>query len=79
MAASLEYECRLLVQGRRVVVDDNLPTRAGTTDGTVYTTYLFGQGAFGKGILPRQLPRERPALHIFRGTPPGSVARFQQG
>ncbi|MGZ4986808.1 MAG: hypothetical protein ACXWBP_02085, partial [Limisphaerales bacterium] len=33
-------------QGRRVVVDDNLPTRAGTTDGTVYTTYLFGQGAF---------------------------------
>lgn len=36
-------------QGRRVVVDDNLPTRAGSTDGTVYTTYLFGQGAFGKG------------------------------
>ena len=36
-------------QGRRVVVDDNLPTRAGTTDGTVYTTYLFGPGAFGKG------------------------------
>ena len=39
-------------QGRRVVVDDNLPTRAGTTDGTVYTTYLFGQGAFGKGSAP---------------------------
>ncbi len=39
-------------QGRRVVVDDNLPTRAGTTDGTVYTTYLFGQGAFAKGISP---------------------------
>jgi hypothetical protein len=37
-------------QGRRVVVDDNLPTRAGTTDGTVYTTYLFGQGAFAKGV-----------------------------
>ena len=36
-------------QGRRVVVDDNLPTRVGTTDGTVYTTYLFGQGAFAKG------------------------------
>ncbi len=36
-------------QGRRVVVDDNLPTRAGTTDGTVFTTYLFGPGAFGKG------------------------------
>lgn len=24
-------------------------TRAGSTDGTVYTTYLFGQGAFAKG------------------------------
>src|SRR6516162_5106365 len=39
-------------QGRRVVVDDSLPTRAGTTDGTVYTTYLFGQGAFAKGASP---------------------------
>src|SRR5215472_18133709 len=36
-------------QGRRVVVDDSLPTRAGTTDGTVYTSYLFGQGAFERG------------------------------
>jgi len=32
--------------------NDNLPTRAGTTDGTVYTTYLFGQGAFAKGVSP---------------------------
>ena len=39
-------------QGRRVVVDDNLPSRAGTTDGVVYTTYLFGAGAFGKGAAP---------------------------
>src|SRR6266581_9175044 len=39
-------------QGRRVVVDDSLPTRAGTTDGTVYTTYLFGPGAFAKGAAP---------------------------
>jgi hypothetical protein len=36
-------------QGRRVVVDDGLPMRAGTTDGVVYTTYLFGPGAFAKG------------------------------
>ena len=36
-------------QGRRVIVDDSLPTRNGTTDGLVYTTYLFGPGAFGKG------------------------------
>ncbi len=36
-------------QGRRVIVDDNLPVRNGTTDGLVYTSYLFGPGAFGKG------------------------------
>ena len=36
-------------QGRKVVVDDSLPTRTGTTDGTVYTTFLFGDGAFGAG------------------------------
>jgi hypothetical protein len=39
-------------QGRRVIVDDNLPVRAGTTDGLVYTSYLFGPGAFGKGAAP---------------------------
>ena len=39
-------------QGRRVIVDDTLPTRAGTTDGVVYTSYLFGPGAFGKGAAP---------------------------
>src|SRR5258705_12000448 len=47
-----DSEAKLMLrmfQGRRVVVDDNLPTRAGSTDGTVYTSYLFGQGAFAKG------------------------------
>src|SRR5512145_1101892 len=39
-------------QGRRVIVDDNLPNRAGTTDGLVYTSYLFGAGAFAKGASP---------------------------
>ena len=39
-------------QGRRVVVDDSLPTRAGSTDGVVYTTYLFGPGAFARGVAP---------------------------
>jgi len=36
-------------QGRRVVVDDDLATRAGTTDGLVYKSVLFGSGAFGAG------------------------------
>ena len=39
-------------QGRRVIVDDGMPVRNGTTDGQVYTTYLFGPGAFGKGAAP---------------------------
>ena len=39
-------------QGRRVIVDDALPVRAGTTNGQVYTTYLFGPGAFAKGVAP---------------------------
>jgi len=37
-------------QGRRVIVDDGCPVRAGTTDGQVYTTFLFGNGAFGAGF-----------------------------
>ena len=39
-------------QGRRVIVDDSIATRAGSTDGTVYTTYLFGEGAIAKGVAP---------------------------
>jgi hypothetical protein len=39
-------------QGRRVIVDDSLPVRAGTTSGQVYTTFLFGNGAFAKGVAP---------------------------
>jgi hypothetical protein len=39
-------------QGRRVIVDDTIVPRAGTTDGQVYTTYLFGPGAFAKGVAP---------------------------
>jgi hypothetical protein len=39
-------------QGRRVIVDDGLPVRAGTTSGLVYTSYLFGPGAFARGAAP---------------------------
>ena len=58
-------------QGRRVVVDDTLPTRAGSTDGTVYTTYLFGQGAFAKGVAPR----DGAALQGGVGTEGVEIAR----
>jgi len=37
-------------QGRRVIVDDGCPVRNGTTDGLVFTTFLFGYGAFGMGF-----------------------------
>ena len=43
-------------QGRRVIVDDGMPVRAGTTDGLVYTTYLFGPGAFARGAAPLTTP-----------------------
>ena len=43
-------------QGRRVIVDDNMPVRAGSTSGTVYRTYLFGAGAFGRGLAPLTEP-----------------------
>lgn len=43
-------------QGRRVIIDDNCPVRNGTTDGSVYTTYLFGPGAFGMGSAKLSTP-----------------------
>ena len=48
-----EYKAQIRTfQGRRVIIDDGCPYRAGTTDGAVYTTYLFGPGAFGAGFAP---------------------------
>jgi hypothetical protein len=35
-----------------VIVDDTMPVRNGTTSGLVYTSYLFGPGAFAKGAAP---------------------------
>lgn len=35
--------------GKRVIVDDSMPVRVGTTSGFVYTSALFGPGAFGFG------------------------------
>ena len=43
-------------QGRKVIIDDNCPVRNGTTDGSVYTTYLFGPGAFGRGSAKLNSP-----------------------
>ena len=43
-------------QGRRVIIDDGCPVRNGTTDGLVYTTYLFGAGAFCRGSAKLDTP-----------------------
>ena len=44
--------------GYRVIVDDNLPARAGTTSGTVYTTVLCGSDAVGYGMGTPEKPTE---------------------
>ena len=45
-------------RGLRVVVDRTLPTVAGSTDGTKYTTVLFGEGALGLGQGSAPVPTE---------------------
>lgn len=47
-------------QGRRVIIDDGCPRRNGTGTGSpyVYTTYLFGPGAFALGNAPLNQPVE---------------------
>lgn len=35
--------------GREVIVDDGMPTVAGATNGTKYTSYVFGEGSIGFG------------------------------
>ncbi|HHA19844.1 MAG TPA: hypothetical protein ENK70_09075 [Methylophaga sp.] len=44
--------------GLRVIVDDQLDVTAGGTNGFVYTSVLFGQGAFGYGTTPADQPSE---------------------
>ena len=48
--------------GLRVIVDDGMPVRAGTTSGFVYTSVIFGEGAFGYGVgspvVPVEVERE---------------------
>jgi len=44
--------------GLTVVVDDNLDVTAAATNGFIYTSVLFGQGAFGYGTTPAMEPSE---------------------
>lgn len=44
--------------GLRVIVDDGMTVRPGTTSGFVYTSVLFGAGAFGYGEGSAKVPVE---------------------
>ncbi len=44
--------------GKTVIVNDGLPVVAGSTSGYKYTTYLFGNGAFGYGEGAPPVPTE---------------------
>lgn len=50
--------------GKFLVVDDGAPTRAGTTDGIVYTTIFFGRGvfAYGEGAPKNPVETDRDTL-----------------
>lgn len=48
--------------GLRVIVDDKLDVVAAATNGFIYTTVLFGQGAFGYGTSPVLTPSELERL-----------------
>jgi hypothetical protein len=50
-----EYET---YQGRRVIIDDGCPVVAGGTSGFVYTSYMFGAGAIGRGDGAAPVPTE---------------------
>jgi hypothetical protein len=45
-------------KGLMVITDDNMPVRAGTTNGVVYTTVLFGRGVIGMGVSTPAVPFE---------------------
>lgn len=56
-----DSEGRLVIptyMGLRVIVDDGMAVRAGTTDGFVYTSVLYGTGAFGYGVGVADVPVE---------------------
>jgi hypothetical protein len=46
------------VDGKILMVDDSCPKVAGGTDGFKYTSYLFGEGAFGLGNGAAPVPTE---------------------
>lgn len=50
--------------GLQVLIDDNMTVTAGTTSGSRYSTFLFGQGAFARVDIPLQT--EDPNVELYR-------------
>jgi hypothetical protein len=50
--------------GLQVLVDDNMTVAAGSTSGSKYHTFLFGQGAFARVDIPLQT--EDPNIELYR-------------
>jgi len=44
--------------GYTLIVDDKAPTRAGTTDGVVYTSYIIRPGGVAMGVAAEDIPIE---------------------
>ena len=44
--------------GKEIIVNDNCPTRDGSSSGTVYKSFLFGRGAIGRGEGEAPVPVE---------------------
>lgn len=53
--ANLEFES---FAGKKLVVDDGLPTEDGSTSGTKYTSYLFGENSVGFAQGMAKVPSE---------------------
>ena len=53
--------------GKTLIVNDNCPTEAGTTSGTKYTTYFFGNGAIGYGEGSPKVPSEVERAALTNG------------
>lgn len=43
---------------KQVIIDDSCPTRVGSTSGTLYQSFLFAQGAVGRGEGQAPIPSE---------------------
>jgi hypothetical protein len=54
--------------GKRIIVNDNCPTRAGTGGSTIYQSFLFAEGAIGRGEGRAPVPSELQRVGLASDT-----------